>query len=183
MLIIFVIIKKIWLIRSNSNQKKLTQMSEKINPITVINSFPNRSRDSLIPMLQEIQDKLGYVSEEAVKEIGRHLNLPTSKIYGLATFYNQFRFTPLGKYHIRVCNGTACHLEKSSAIINELEKILNISDGETTRDGLFSLELLSCIGACGQAPVMAVNEEYYEKLTKESLRELIFHLKEGEEIK
>lgn len=155
-------------------------MTENTDPVSIIKKFPDLSRDSLIPILQQIQDEMGYVSEEAIKEIGIHLNLPASKIYGLATFYNQFRFTPLGKYHITLCNGTACHLEGSQDLIREIEKILGIKDGETTRDGLFSLELLSCIGACGQAPVLAVNGEYYEGVGKERLKEIISKYRDKE---
>ena len=122
-------------------------------------------RDSLIPILQEIQDAHGYLSKEAVIEIGRYLKLPTSKIYGVATFYNQFRFQPTGKYHIMVCRGTACHVKGSAAILAGLENELNITAGDTTRDGLFSIEVVACIGACGLAPVISINGEYYSNLT------------------
>lgn len=144
----------------------------------IIKKFPNVNRDVLIPMLQDVQDTLGYISEEAIREISTYLDLPTSKIYGLASFYNQFRFTPIGKYHIRVCNGTACHMEKSGHIIAEINKILNIQDGETTRDGLFSLEILSCIGACGQAPVISVNGKFYGRVLKSDVRKIINSYKE-----
>lgn len=141
--------------------------------VSIIKKYPNVNRDTLIPMLQDVQDTLGYISEEAIKEISVYLDLPTSKIYGLASFYNQFRFTPIGKYHIRVCNGTACHMEKSGQIMAEISKILKIGDGETTRDGLFSLEILSCIGACGQAPVISVNGKYYAGISKSDVRRII----------
>ena len=131
--------------------------------IELIGKFPDLNRDKLIPVLQEIQDEFGYLSEDSVNELSVHLKLPASKIYGLATFYNQFRFSPPGKYHIRICHGTGCHLEGAGNLISEVEKILKIGDGETTRDGMFSLEVLSCIGACGQAPVIAVNNEYYRQ--------------------
>lgn len=155
-------------------------MSDKRDLKEIIGKFSNINRDALIPMLQEVQDEIGYVREDAVKIIGQYLKLPTSKIYGLATFYNQFRFSPLGKYHITVCNGTGCHLEGSKTIITEIEKILNISDGETTRDGLFSLELVSCIGACGQAPVIAVNDTYYQQVDKARLKEILHYYREEE---
>jgi NADH:ubiquinone oxidoreductase subunit E len=128
--------------------------------------------------LQAVQDEYGYLSEEAVSKIGLHLGLPTSKIYGLATFYNQFSFVPRGRYHIALCNGSACHLEGSRDILAELTKILGISDGESTQDGLFSLEVLSCIGACGQAPVVSVNGEYYTGVSVKKIREVISRLKE-----
>lgn len=145
---------------------------------SLLKEFPNINRDSLIPILQKIQDEYGYLSEESINEIGKYLDLPTIKVYGLATFYNQFRFTPPGKYHIRVCDGTGCHLEGSGKILKEIIKILDIEDGETSRDGLFSLEVLSCIGACSYAPVISINDQYHSKMDKKSLKELINSLRE-----
>ncbi len=145
---------------------------------SILKEFPNINRDSLIPILQKVQDEYGYLSEESINQIGKYLDLPTIKVYGLATFYNQFRFTPPGKYHLRVCDGTACHLEGSGKILKEIEKLLDIKDGETSRDGLFSLEVLSCIGACGYAPVISINGQYYSKMDKKSLKELINSLRE-----
>ena len=136
---------------------------------SLLQKFPNLSRESLIPILQEVQDEFGYLSEDSIKKIGMVLNLPASKIYGLSTFYNQFRFTPKGKYHIQVCHGTCCHMEGAGRILNEITKFLSIQDGETSRDGIFSLEVLSCIGACAQSPVIAVNGEYFEKISKEKI--------------
>ncbi|MFW5820994.1 MAG: NAD(P)H-dependent oxidoreductase subunit E, partial [Bacteroidota bacterium] len=138
---------------------------------SILKEFPNINRDSLIPILQKVQDEYGYLSEESVNQIGKYLDLPTIKVYGLATFYNQFRFTPPGKYHICVCDGTACHLEGSGKILKEIEKILDIRDGKTSRDGLFSLEVFSCIGACGHAPVISVNGKFYPKIDKNSLKD------------
>ena len=103
---------------------------------SLLQKFPNPGRESLIPILQEVQDEFGYLSEDAIKKIGTALDLPASKIYGLSTFYNQFRFTPRGKYHIQVCNGTCCHMEGAGRILNEITKMLSIQDGETSRDGI-----------------------------------------------
>jgi len=125
---------------------------EKIN--AVLEKFENTGRDSLIPILQSIQDKMGYLSLEAVKDVGKKLDLPTSKIYGVATFYNQFRFEPTGTYHIQVCRGTACHVLGSATVLETIEKILTTKAGHTTRDGQFSIEVVACIGACGLAPVL-----------------------------
>jgi NADH-quinone oxidoreductase subunit E len=144
----------------------------------ILKDFPNINRDSLIPILQKIQDEYGYLSEESIGQIGRYLDLPATKVYGLATFYNQFRFTPPGKYHIKVCDGTGCHLEGSGKLLKEIEKLLKIDDGETSRDGIFSLEVLSCIGACGHAPVISVNGEYHCRLDKTALKELIQSLRD-----
>ena len=144
---------------------------EKIDQI--LDGFQRVNRDSLIPILQAVQDEVGYISEEAIEKIGLHLNLPGSKIYGLATFYNQFTFIPKGKYHIKVCNGSACHIDHSSLILKELHKQLGIADGETTRDGMFSLEVQACIGACGQSPVIAVNDKYYPRLKANKIKEIL----------
>jgi len=148
----------------------------------ILNNFPDLSRDNLIPILQATQDEYGYLSEEALKKIGLALKLPVSKIYGLSTFYNQFRFVSLGKYHLRVCNGTTCHMKEAGQILKEIEKHLNIQDGETSRDGLFSLEVLSCIGACGQAPVISINGKYYDKLNKTKLKTLLQSYRNLEEM-
>ncbi len=139
----------------------------------VLLRFPNVNRDTLIPILQEVQDEYGYLSEESIEQIASYLRLPASKVYGLATFYNQFRFSQPGRWHIQVCHGTGCHLEGSSVLIREIKKILKIKEGETTRDGLFSLEVLSCIGACGHAPVICINGKYYDKVGSKRLKEII----------
>lgn len=127
----------------------------------VLEKHQNASRDSLIPILQEVQEVEGYLSRESVVRIGKHLKLPASKIFGVATFYNQFRFSPIGKYHIMVCRGTACHVKGSAAVLDSIEQELGIKSGETTRDGLFSVEVVACIGACGLAPVISINGEFH----------------------
>lgn len=144
----------------------------------ILKRFPQIKRNALIPLLQAVQDEFGYISEEAISRIGAHLSLPTSKVYGLATFYNQFSFSPRGYYHIILCNGTACHMGGSGELLSEITKMLEINDGETTRDGLFSLEVQSCIGACGQSPVMAVNDTYFSGITVKEVREIIKQYRE-----
>jgi NADH:ubiquinone oxidoreductase subunit E len=144
----------------------------------ILNRFPQIKRNALIPLLQAVQDEFGYISEEAISRIGTHLSLPTSKIYGLATFYNQFSFTPRGYYHMVLCNGTSCHMSGSGELLSEISKLLEIKDGETTRDGLFSLEVQSCIGACGQSPLMAVNGEYHSGISVKEIREIIKQYRE-----
>jgi len=139
----------------------------------ILEKYNQSGRDSLIPILQEVQEKDGYLSEESLVKIGKHINLPVSKIYGVATFYNQFRFQPKGKYHIQVCRGTACHVLGSATVMQQLEKILKIKNDETSRDGKFSLEVVACIGACGLAPVIAINGEFHAKVNSESIKEII----------
>lgn len=146
----------------------------------ILREYPENGRSNLIPILQEIQERQGYLSPEAVKEVGEYLSLPTSKIFGVATFYNQFRFEPKGKYHIQVCRGTACHVLGSATVLEELEKTLKIKAGQTTRDGLFSLEVVACIGACGLAPVISVNGEFHARVTAASIHQIIEQLKNRE---
>lgn len=136
---------------------------------TILEKSPKAGRDSLIPILQEVQDQEGYLSKDAVVKIGEHLNLRASKIYGVATFYNQFRFQPLGRYHIQVCRGTACHVKGSLAITERLQRELAIGPDETTGDGMFSLEVVACIGACGLAPVISVNGEFHANLSSDDI--------------
>jgi NADH-quinone oxidoreductase E subunit len=139
----------------------------------ILEKYPNAKRDALIPILQDVQDHQGYLSKESIVEIGDHLNLPTSKIYGVATFYNQFRFQPIGKYHVQICRGTACHVRGSSKVLEALKRELKVDAGETTRDGLFSLEVVACIGACGLAPVISINGEFYAGVTPDEIRKII----------
>lgn len=145
-------------------------MNETID--TIINSNP-KTRDSLIPILQQIQEEEGFLSEQSITRVGHMLGLPSSKIYGVATFYNQFRFEPKGKYHIQLCRGTACHVLGSSTVLDELEKYLKIKAGQTTRDAIFSLEVVACIGACGLAPVVSINGEFHAKMTSQKLKGII----------
>jgi len=146
---------------------------------TILARYPNGGRENLIPLLQEVQEAHGYLSREAIQEVGRHLNLPTSKIYGVATFYNQFRFQPMGKHHIQICRGTACHVKGSAAVLDTLQQELKLSAGQTSRDGLFSLEVVACIGACGLAPVMSINGVFYAGLTPAKTRQIIEQYREG----
>ncbi|MFH1429571.1 MAG: NADH-quinone oxidoreductase subunit NuoE [Candidatus Margulisiibacteriota bacterium] len=138
-------------------------------------------RDSLIPILQDIQEEYGYLPREAMIEVSGLLGVPVSKVYGVATFYNQFRFTPVGKYHIQICRGTACHVKGSLSLLDVLRQELNIEPGQTTRDGLFTLDTVACIGACGLAPVMAVNGEFYARLTDKKVSQIIKSLRSNNE--
>ncbi len=143
----------------------------------ILRENPNAERDSLIPILQEVQDSEGFLSEKAIVKVGKHLKLPTSKIFGVATFYNQFRFEPKGKFHIQVCRGTACHVLGSATVLDQLEKTLKIKADQTSRDGLFSIEVVACIGACGLAPVISVNGEFHAKVTSASIKEIVENYK------
>ena len=147
----------------------------------VLARYPDAGRDSLIPVLQEVQEAVGYLSEDAVVKIGAHLDLPVSKIYGVATFYNQFRFQPKGKYHVMCCRGTACHVKGSLKILESLKRVLKLKSGETSRDGLFSLEEVACLGACGLAPTICVNGEFHAKLTPKSVEKIIKDYRRKEE--
>jgi NADH-quinone oxidoreductase E subunit len=146
-------------------------MTEQISGI--LTRYPRGHRDCLIPILQDIQEEFGFISESSVVEVGRYLDLPSGKIFGLASFYNQFRFEPRGKYHIQLCHGTSCHVNHAADVIRELEKKLLIRPGQTTRDGMFSLEHVACMGACHQAPMVRVNEVYHTRLKPGEISEII----------
>ena len=105
--------------------------------------------------------------------IGEHLRLPASKIYGVATFYNQFRFQPLGRLHIQVCRGTACHVKGSARVLEAVRRAVGVEPGQRTRDGLFSLEVVACMGACGLSPIVCINGEFHAKVTPVKAARLI----------
>ena len=146
----------------------------------ILSKYRDAKRDSLIPILQEVQEICGFLSRDAVVKVAKHLELPASKVYGVATFYNQFRFQPQGKFHIQLCRGTACHVKGSAAVLEAIKRSLNVEAGQTTRDGLFSLEVVACIGACGLAPVMCINGEFHAQLTSDSAKEIINNYKKQE---
>ncbi|HUK14611.1 MAG TPA: NADH-quinone oxidoreductase subunit NuoE [Thermoanaerobaculaceae bacterium] len=139
----------------------------------VIDRFERAGRDSLIPILQAVQHEQGYLSEDAVASISRHLAIPASKVYGVATFYNQFRFQPKGKYHILICRGTACHVKGSAKVLDAIRKHLKVEPGRTTRDKLFSLETVACMGACALSPVLCINDEFHAKVSPAKAIKLI----------
>lgn len=147
--------------------------STEVAVLEILSKYENAGRDSLIPILQEIQEKLGFLSREAVVTVGKRLNLPASKIFGVATFYNQFRFTPQGRFHVQVCRGTACHVKGSLAVLDALKRELKVEAGETTRDGLFSLEVVACIGACGLAPVINIDGNFHADLSSQKIPSII----------
>lgn len=138
----------------------------------ILNRY-SKQKKNLIPLLQEIQTSLGYLPEEAMEELSRFLDMPKVEIWGVATFYNQFRFVPLGKYHTKVCMGTACHLAGGKLILEAVERELNVRVGETGEDGNFSLERVACIGCCMLAPVMVVNDKIYAKMTPFKVEEVL----------
>jgi len=146
----------------------------------ILAKYRGAGRDALIPLLQEVQEAEGHLSRGRVSDIAALLRLPTGKIYGVATFYNQFRFQALGKYHIQVCRGTACHVKGSASVLEALEKELGVKAGETDRNGLFSLEVVACIGACGLAPVISVNGEFHGGVAPEAVPEIIAAYRDAE---
>ena len=137
-------------------------------------------RDALIPILQEVQEAWGYLPKEAIVQIGRHLDLPASKVYGVATFYNQFRFQPPGRFQVLVCRGTACHVKGSAAVLEAICHELKIRPGQTSRDGQFSVDVVACIGACGLAPVIAVNGEFFAGVTPDGVPAILESFRQKE---
>ena len=130
-------------------------------------------RQELIPILQETQAKFRYLPAAAMKEISGFLRVPESTVYGVSTFYAQFKLTPLGKKIIRVCRGTACHVRGAGKVLSELEKQLGIKAGETTEDLEYTLETVACIGACALAPTMTIDNETYGKMTAKKVTEVL----------
>ena len=120
------------------------------------------SLENLIPILQKMQRAFGYLPMSGIERVAKFLGVPKGHVYGVATFYNQFRLTPPGKYQIKVCTGTACHVKRSYVILEEWERRLGIKEGETTPDRLFSLEKVACVGCCALAPVVVVREDSTE---------------------
>ncbi|HSP88449.1 MAG TPA: NADH-quinone oxidoreductase subunit NuoE [Ignavibacteriaceae bacterium] len=139
----------------------------------IFGNYKEGDRSSLIPLLQDIQDKYNFLPESALSEIADFLKMPLSRVYGVATFYNQFRLNPLGENVIKVCRGTACHVKNSANILFNLETTLKAKAGETTRDKKFTIEIVNCIGACSIAPVLTVNEDYHGRISVKDIPKIL----------
>lgn len=133
-------------------------------------------KDNLIPILNDVQEKYGYIPKTAQLEISEYLGMPMAEIFGVITFYSRFTLEPKGKYNISVCLGTACYVKGSSAILDRLKERLKIEEGKTTEDGKFSIDTTRCVGACGIAPVFTVNNEVYGHATVKKLDEVLNEL-------
>lgn len=147
-----------------------------LNPL--IEKYRNQ-KGRLIPLLQGTQDIFGYIPEEAFNKISRETGLEISDMYGVATFYAQFRLNPAGKHVIKVCHGTACHVQNANELTDFLKEALKINDGETTEDGLFTLESVACLGCCSLAPVMMIGDNTYGNLSGKEAVKIIKNIKKN----
>lgn len=138
-------------------------------------------KGSLITILQHTQEIYGYLPKEAIELISEHTGIATAEIMGVGTFYTQFRFEPVGKYLIMLCQGTACHVNSSELILETIKDELNIDDGETTPDGLFSLKCVACLGCCSLSPVMMINDNTYGNLTPDKTKKILKELREAQQ--
>ena len=162
-----------------SNTEQKYRHFEKVN---LIIEEHQRKQSALISILQEIQEEYRYLPEEILTYVATAMDVSPSKVFGVATFYENFSLEPKGKYVIKVCDGTACHVKKSQDIINTISKHLELPKGEhTTKDMLFTLETVSCLGACGLAPVMLINEKVYGKVSTDEIKKILSQIKEEEE--
>ncbi len=145
-------------------------MEERLS--SILSSYEGK-REELIPILQKVQEELGHLSEDTMRQIADFARVSESSVYAIATFYSQFRFTPIGKKHVMVCRGTACYVRGATRILETIESHLGISAGETTEDLEYSLETVACIGACGLAPCIMVNRKVEGKLTPKKITKVL----------
>ena len=129
--------------------------------------------ESLIPVLQAIQQEYNYLSEENIKQVAEQLQLPLQHVFSVATFYNVFSLKPKGRNIVKVCMGSACHVRGATRILEEIERTLNLKNNETSQDGSFSLETVNCLGACALGPIMVLNKEYNGHLTPDKVEKIL----------
>ncbi|MDY6801841.1 MAG: NADH-quinone oxidoreductase subunit NuoE [Bacteroidota bacterium] len=164
--------------------QRILQQKEGLNELSVdlslldplLEKYKNK-KGSLIPILQGTQNIYGYLPESAFLKIAEVTGIELSEMYGVATFYTQFRLNPVGKHIIKVCHGTACHVQNATVISEALEDALGIKDGETTDDNLFTLESVACLGCCSLAPVMMIGDETFGKLTGSQAVKIVKEIK------
>ncbi len=170
---------------SRINKKSKLNIVEDIVDLSLleplIKKYKNK-KGNLIPLLQGAQNIYGYIPKKAFEKISEETGLRLSDMYGVATFYAQFRLNPVGKHIIRVCHGTACHVQNATAITDELISFLGVKDGETTSDRLFTLESVACLGCCSLAPVMMIGDDTFGKLNKKKTVDVIKDIKRKESL-
>ncbi len=145
----------------------------------ILRKYPNPA-DSLIALLQDLQDAYGYLPEEVLLRVSEKADIPAANLSGVATFYAQFRLSPPGKHQIMVCMGTACHVNGGGTVADAVEAALNVQEGATTEDGLFSWEKVACLGCCSLSPVMMIDGRAYGKLTADSVEKILADIRRAE---
>lgn len=138
-------------------------------------------RGSLIPMLQEVQAEVGYLSPEAMERIAERAHVSPTQVFGVASFYSQFRLEPVGKYIVRICQGTACHVQGATAVTDAILSELGVEEGGTTADGKFTVEPVACLGCCSLAPVIMIEEDTFGRLTPDEARRIVREYGSGDE--
>lgn len=140
---------------------------------SILNKFPSKDKSNLIQILQAVQEKDDFLSPEAIGRISEYLRVSRSYIFGVATFYSQFKFNPPGRHSIKICLGTACHVQGGDFLLNALRSELDISTGETTEDGRFDLDRVACLGCCAIAPVVKIDDTIHSRVSVIKLKEIL----------
>ena len=172
----------IWTKGCSMNQELTEEEKDALKHVAIKLETFEKHRGNLIPILQMVQNNLSYLPSEALKIVAQHLGILESEVYGVATFYNQFRFHPPGKHPIKVCLGTACHVRAGDIILENFERKLEIPEGQTTPDREFSIERVACVGCCALAPVAIIDETVHGHMAPSKVEGLILRIKLQEEI-
>jgi len=141
--------------------------------LEILETIGNVTSGDLIPILQKVQNQYGYLPQDILAEVSKHASIPISRIYGVATFYEQFYLEPHGRHTIKCCRGTACHVNRVSEIINTISDQLDIEPSQTTADGHFTFETVACLGTCFLAPVIMVDDDYYGNLKPDQIKDIL----------
>ena len=158
-------------------------MSDRFAAATKILKEFGKDSAKLIPILQKVQDAYGFLPEDVMRYIANELEISPARVFGVATFFAHFAITPKGKHIVRVCNGTACHVKGSAAVISMVRDVLKLKPGhDTTEDGMFTLECVSCLGACGLAPVMVIDETVHGQITAQKAAQFIDEVRKQEAV-
>ena len=153
--------------------------TDKLQPL--IERYKNQA-GTVIGLLQDIHEELGYLPEEVLRDVSDEIDVPLSTLFSLATFYSSFRLEPIGKHHICTCVGTACHVKGAPFVVETIERELKIKAGETTDDGMFTLDTVNCLGACALAPLVVVDDEYHGKMDQKKVAKLVEEQKKDAEL-
>jgi len=158
----------------------MTRNKPRRNPLLaeerrLLAQFAADENAQLVPALQAVQELYGFLPRGAIRRVAGHFGLPPGQVYNLARLHRPFRFQPVGRFHVQVCRGTACHLKGSGAVLDQLQMLLDIQPGQTTHDGLFSLEAVDCIGACSLSPAVCVNGAFHAHVAPEAVEQIIDH--------